>query len=272
MTTIQHRWKAWKAWKAAWYFCALFWGSVTSALGANADVGIVLMHGKNGMPTAMIQGLSLALQSKGYLVASPTMTWARTRIYDATFEQTMQEIDKEVEGLRQKGAKHIVVAGHSFGAHAALGFGAYSTNVNAIIALAPGHTPELPGFIKRFTSDVNRAKALIADGKGKDKQTFGDINMGKTFDVSASAEVYVSWFNPDGLAVMPKSAAAFKANIPLLFINGSDDPFAPTKEYIFDKAPVHPQSKFIVVKANHLAVPSAATEEVIGWLDIFGNK
>src|SRR3954466_16237680 len=86
------------------------------------DLGIVLLHGKQGSPSGYVRELASALRSKGHLVSTPTMPWAKDRIYDASFDQAMIEIDREVESLRQKGAKFIVVAGHSLGANAALGY------------------------------------------------------------------------------------------------------------------------------------------------------
>src|SRR4051794_4396036 len=91
---------------------------------AGDDLGIVLLHGKGGLPSGYIRELASALQSKGHLVSTPTMPWAKNRIYDASFDEAMQEIDREVNSLRQKGAKLIVIGGHSLGASAALGYAA----------------------------------------------------------------------------------------------------------------------------------------------------
>jgi 2',3'-cyclic-nucleotide 2'-phosphodiesterase (5'-nucleotidase family) len=43
----------------------------------------------------------------------PDMPWHRNRIYDKTFEDSLQEINAHVEKLIQKGAKKVFVAGHS---------------------------------------------------------------------------------------------------------------------------------------------------------------
>ena len=231
---------------------------------AGDDLGVVLLHGKGGSPSGYVRELASALQSKGHLVSTPTMPWAQDRIYDASFDEAMQQIDREIDSLRQQGAKFIVVAGHSLGANAALGYASTRDGAGGIIALAPAHTPELPGFIKRVGHDVSRARALVAAGKGKEKHSFSDVNQGQMLEVAATAEVYLSWFDPDGSAVMPRSAAAFKVATPLLLVVGNGDR---GKDYIFDKAPAHPRSRFVSVPAGHFAVPSAAIEEVITWLD-----
>jgi dienelactone hydrolase len=140
-------------------------------------------------------------------------------MYDATFDDSMSEIDRAVEALRQRGAKKVVVAGQSMGANAALGYAATRQGADAVIALAPGHTPDL--ISATFAGDVQRARDLIAAGNGKEKQQFGDSNRGTHFTVTATPEVYLSWFDPDGSAVVPKSAAAIKKPLPILTIIAS---------------------------------------------------
>jgi pimeloyl-ACP methyl ester carboxylesterase len=183
------------------------------------DVGVVLLHGKGGSPSGSVRELAAALQGKGYLVSTPTMPWAKDRIYGASFEDAMAEIDREVGSLRQKGTRLVVVGGHSLGANAALGYGAWRAGADGIIALAPAHSPESAVFAKRLGDDVGRARSLVAAGKGKEKQRFTDLNQGRLIEVSASAEVYLSWLDPEGSAVMSKSAAAFKAPTPLLIVS-----------------------------------------------------
>jgi dienelactone hydrolase len=64
----------------------------------------------------------------------------------------MEEIDRAVARLKSQGAKKIVVAGQSFGANAAIGYGARRDGLAAIMAIAPGHVPERPMFAKRVAS------------------------------------------------------------------------------------------------------------------------
>ena len=232
------------------------------------DLGVVLLHGKLGSPSGYVARLASNLERKGYLVSAPTMPWAGNRIYDTTFEEAMREIDRETDSLRQRGAKWVVVAGHSMGANAALGYAASRSGVSGVIALAPGHVPEDSAWIKLLGADVKQAKELIATGKGNEKYRFTDWdqNAGQRYPIVTTPAVYLSWFDPEGPAVMPKSAASFRTSIPLLLVVGSREPFARGKDYIFEKAPPHPKSKFITVSAGHTEVPSAAIHEVITWL------
>jgi pimeloyl-ACP methyl ester carboxylesterase len=233
---------------------------------AGDDFGVVLLHGKGGSPAGYIRELAAALQGRGYLVSTPTMPWAKNRIYDASFEEAMIEIDLHVNALRQKGARQVVVGGQSLGANVALGYAASRGRVDGIILLAPAHNPESQAFARRLGADVRRARAMVAAGKGKEKQAFSDLNQGQLFEVNATAQIYLSWFDPDGPAVMPRSAAAIKAPAPLLFVVGSGDRTAPAKDYIFDKAPAHARSKFVTLTADHFTLPTAAIEEVVSWL------
>src|SRR5581483_3317269 len=171
--------------------CGLLWLLfVPVAVAAGGDIGIVLMHGKGGTPDGHVAELASALRAKGYQVSTPAMPWSKDRIYDASFEGSMREIDREVEALR---------------------------------AMSPGHNRDGAAFVRRLGTDLARAKELIAAGKGKDKQSFGDLNQGQMMRVSATPEVYVSWLDPDGRAIMAKSAAAFRAPTPLLVIVGKGD-------------------------------------------------
>jgi len=245
--------------------------AMNAAVAAPQDVGIVLLHGKGGTPEGVIGRLAVELGSKGYRVSTPVMPWSTRRIYDRTFEEALKEIDAEFDALRANGAKTLVIAGQSLGANVALGYAAARPSIGGAIVLAPGHNPESAGFRRALEDDVKRARALVASGKGAEPQLFGDRNMGKSYTVSATPQVYLSWMDPDGAAVMPKSAAAINQPVPLLFVIGSRDRNAQPKAYAFDKAPAHPKSKYLTVPADHLEVPSAAAAEVIAWLASLGG-
>ena len=89
-----------------------------------AGMGVVFLHGKGVWPGAFDGGIPGALEAEGRQVVSPEMPWSLRRMYGATFEQAMTEIDAAVAGLKAKGATRIVVIGHSLGANAAIGYAA----------------------------------------------------------------------------------------------------------------------------------------------------
>ena len=240
-----------------------------AGLAQNASLngfGIVLMHGKGGMPGGFIGTTATALQQAGAKVVMPEMPWSRSRTYDATYEQAMAEIDKAVAQLKAQGATRIVVGGQSFGANAAIGYAARRDGLAGVVALAPGHVPERPGFAQRVAASVAQAKQLVADGKGDLPGTFLDQNQAKTSDVRATARVYLSYFDPNGPAPMPKNAAAMKP-VPFLWVIGQNDPLlAAGPDYAFNRAPRNPKSKYIVVNAGHETTPDVAKADVVAWL------
>jgi pimeloyl-ACP methyl ester carboxylesterase len=228
--------------------------------------GIVLIHGKGGTPTTGIEGLHEALKRQGALVEAPEMPWSARRIYDATYDQAMTEIDAAVERLKKAGAQKIAVIGHSLGANAAIGYGARRKGLNGVVALAPGHLPEAWALRARTSSAIANAKKMIAEGKGNVRTSFPDLAQGIPFRISATPEVYLSMFDPDGPAVMPKNAAAMD-DVPLLWIVGIADPMVlHGKDYVYGRGVRHPKSKYLVTASMHLSTPFQSRGDIISWL------
>lgn len=231
-----------------------------------AGLGIVLIHGKGGTPTTMIEGLTEALKREGALVDAPEMPWSARRIYDATYDQAMIEIDAAVDRLRKAGAQKIAVIGHSLGANAAIGYGARRKGLQAVVALAPGHLPEAWALRVRTGSAVANARQMIAAGKGDVRMSFPDLAQGIPFQVHATPEVYLSMFDPEGPAVMPKNAAAM-GDVPLLWIVGVADPMVlHGKDYVYGRGVRHPKSKYLVTASMHLTTPYQSRAQIISWL------
>jgi pimeloyl-ACP methyl ester carboxylesterase len=243
-----------------------------AAAGASRQgFGIVYLHGKASWPGALNGGILSALEDEGALVAKPEMPWSFNRRYAATYDQAMAEIDAIVAELKAKGATRIVVIGHSLGANAAIGYAARHPDLAGVVALAPGHLPEAAPM-RGFVSDaVARAKQLIADGKGDVSQGFPDMAQGIPLVAHATPRVYLSMFDPDGPAVIPKNAAAIGAEkppVPLLWVVGKLDPIdSRGPEYAYDAAARNPKSKYIEVFAGHLTTPLAAHKQVIEWIN-----
>jgi esterase/lipase len=249
----------------------LFFGLIAMALaapsaGEKGEIGVVLLHGKQGAVPGRLGPLARKLKAAGCLVATPEMPWSRGRIYAASYEDALLEIDQAVEGLKEKGAQRIVVGGLSLGGNAAVGYAARRQDLAGIIVLAPGQFPESPNWRERFASSVARAREMVAAGKGDSMERFEDLNMGKTFYSQATAKNYLSYFDPEGPAVLPTNAAAIRRAIPILWVVGTRDPATRPSGYAFDKAPPHPKSKYLAVDADHLGVPAAAADVILEWL------
>lgn len=227
------------------------------------------MHAKGGTSSALspIGRLARFLESNGFLVSAPDMPWSQTRGFDKTFEESMAEIDERVEELRKRGATNIVVGGHSIGAGASLGYGARHDGLAGILAIAPGHYPELAGFQNRAGNDWQRAKEMVEAGKGDVVAAFKDATQGRTKERTMKAKVYLSWFDPEGPAVMPVNTANLKPGTPLLWIIGENDPqYRMGKNYAFSSAPSHSKNAYIVVKGGHNVTPQTGEREIVAWL------
>jgi pimeloyl-ACP methyl ester carboxylesterase len=230
-------------------------------------VGVVLMHGKWGNPEKGIEPVELALKGVGCRVISREMPWSDRRAYDAGWDEVMTQLDAEVAELRAAGARKIVVGGMSFGANVALGYAARHPDLDGVMALAPGHTPERFASNKKMAESLAKARSLAASGNAGGYANFDDINQGRMREVSARPAVYLSYFDPDGPAVMPRSAAMLSPHTALLWVVGTRDPLhAAGRSYAFDRAPANPHSSYQTVDADHFDTPAAARQIVVEWV------
>lgn len=244
---------------------ALLWS--VWATGATSEVGIVLMHGKWDKPPTHVSALANALESKGFKVVTPDMPWSTLRQYDASYPQALAEIDAAVQSLKDKGVKRIIVAGQSFGANAAIAYAGTGKVVDGVMAIAPGHVPDLKGFQAKVAGSVEKSRRMVAEGKGDSVDMFDDFNQGRSKEVRMAAGTYLSYFDPDGLGSMPKSAGAIPRPVPMLWIIGNQDSLlAQGEDYVFNKAPRHPNSKYLVVSGGHMDTLNVGADQIAEWL------
>ena len=232
---------------------------------AAETIGVVMMHGKDAKPNHVAVASLSRYLAGSFLVDEPDMPWAEARGYDVDYEQAMAEIDAAVARLKARGATAIVIAGHSLGANAAIGYGARHKDLKAVVALAPGHSIDHPRLRAIFADSVAKAKAMVAAGRGEERETFTDGNHGRTFERHVRARIYLSYFDPEGPAAMARNAA--KLSAPLLMVVGERDPLAKLgPDYAFAKAPANPKSRYVSVEADHMGTPAAAGDLVLAWL------
>ena len=256
------------------YFISIILSLITSVcIAADSSVGVVFLHGKGGTPSHhSMTGLTAKLRGNDFVVTVPEMPYSKSRIYDKSYQDTMLEIDDAVAYLKNNGAKKIFIAGHSLGANVALHY-ATRTSVEGVIAIAPGHSPELKIMRTKLAADVERAKRMVNEGHGNKAGRFDDINEGRVFSITTTANIYVSWFDPDGAAIMPKNAAALKPETALFCIVGTRDPLSKAgSSYAFDKAPPNPKNKYLAVDSDHMGTPTAAAGEIVNWLNTFKQQ
>jgi pimeloyl-ACP methyl ester carboxylesterase len=195
------------------------------------------------------------------------MPWSQRRAYNADYPSALKDVATQVETMRKQGIKRVFVVGHSFGANVAIAYMAMHGDADGVIAVAPGHVPEL--FYQIGTAQsVDRAREMVAAGSGSESAMFEDINQGRTQKFRMKSEVYLSYFDPDGLGNMAKSAENFKRPVPFAWVIGTADRmYANGPQFAFEKAPSHPQSEYVTVQANHLSILEAVgSTAVITWI------
>jgi len=203
---------------ASWgIFLAIICNIFISSSACAATVGVVLMHGKQATsPFSHITDLKSNLINSGYLVATPEMPWSGSRAYDNSYIGSMNQISNVIDNLRNQGATSIIVAGHSMGANAALGYTARNPdNIDGVMMLATGHYPELLFNRPNIEESVLRAKDYVDAGAGNTLDDFIDVNMGMEYTINTTAQSYLSYFGRYGLAVVPDNALAIPSDNPI---------------------------------------------------------
>ena len=132
--------------------------------GSLQGTGVVFLHGKAVWSGMFDGGIPAALEAEGALVASPNMPWSFIRMYGATYDDALREIDAAVADLKSRGATRVVVIGHSLGANAAIGYAARRSGVAAVVAISPGHLPETSEMRARTADAIVEARRLQAAG------------------------------------------------------------------------------------------------------------
>jgi len=245
--------------------CVLF---VTS-LSSNDKTAVILMHGKWGSDASQspVGKLGNFLKQKGFVVVTKDMPWSKYRELDKSYEDSMLEIHEMVQSLKKKGITKVVVGGHSIGANAALGYASRYDGLSGVLAIAPGHVPEIKGFQKKMDNDWKKAQKMVDNGEGEKSAEFKDLNQGKKSKKTFKANIYLSWYSPTGDAVIPTNVANLKLNTPLLWIIGEKDLMNKRgKGYAYSNAPTHDKNEYIIVKGGHGVTPIKGKSEILKWL------
>ncbi len=235
------------------------------AYAQNTDIAIISMHGKWGAPPGP---LATYLENEGFYVESPIMPWSRFRNYDITYEKGLEEIHVRVHAIKAKGYKKVILAGHSFGGNGALAYASRYSDIDGLILYAAGHVPELFYQYQRSTRDVDRAREILKAGKGSEMVSFTDPNSGnRSKTLNTSAEIYLSYFDPESLANMPLSASRIEKALPVLCIVSTEDGISRWgPDYIFNKLKPHALSVYITTSASHLMAPEENRSATLDFL------
>lgn len=245
--------------------------SVVSAASAEDKIGVVFMHGKLSPAEKAHKDFRKFLERKGFLLNAPEMPWSKNRVYDKPYNEALNEIDDAVADLRARGAKYVLVGGHSMGGNAALYYGT-ERKVDGLFLLAPAHIPQSDLFRNAFAKSVASAKAMVASGNSTERSTFSDMELsgGGSYTVNTTAVSYLSYFDPDSAANMERTVTRLAPGIPLLMIVSSNEhPDNLTIEDRVYAAIPGDKKKLLKIDAPHRQVPFTSREQVASWLESF---
>jgi pimeloyl-ACP methyl ester carboxylesterase len=236
---------------------------------AAGGIGIVLLHGKTGMPGQHAK-LAAELTAAGFAVEMPKMCWSRDRIFDRPYTACMGEVDAAIARVRSQGATAIVVGGTSQGAVAAIDYGATHAGLAGIIAMSPAADPVDPSRYPDFAAALEQARALAKAGKGSEVTELNDLVAGgKTISIRATPDDYLSFHEPKlPIATIKNLTIQDLPNLkaPLLWVAGTGDPSQANAGKSFQAAPANRLNRYVTVDAGHAGVPDVAAESLITWL------
>jgi pimeloyl-ACP methyl ester carboxylesterase len=239
-----------------------------------SGIGVVIMHGKGGSPARHVSNLASSLEERGSLVANLEMPWSGTREYDVSVAVAEHEVNAALQTLRDKGARKVLVAGHSQGALFALHFGG-KYPVHGIIAIAPGGNVAAPIYQERLGPSVELARKLLAEGRVGEKTRFSDYEGSKgTHTVVVTPATYLTWFDPDGAMNQMKAVKTVNPQVPVLYIVPKNDypGLLRVKLLMFDALPKNPLSRLYEPDAGHLDAPTASRDEIARWAAEVANR
>ena len=233
-----------------------------------SEIGIVVMHGKGGAPTKLVAGLAKWLAAQGYPVANLEMPWSGQRNYDRSVQEGVAEVDSALASLRARGASKLFVCGHSLGGLFALHY-AGQRRFDGLIAIAPGGDSGGAFFRDKLGPAVERARTMVAGGKGNDRSSFDDFENAKgLYPIETTAASYLSWFDPEGAMNQGAAVAAVNAAIPVLYVVPTNDypGLLRAKELFFPRLPRNPKTRLYEPSATHTAAPWESREEIVRWI------
>lgn len=246
----------------------LFWILISAHLSVcaqgvpDAQVGLVLLHGKWATPPGPDAQF---FASQGFRVESPWMPWNNQGYYGKPYTQALAELHDIVQTMRRNGMRRVILGGQSLGANAALAYATRYDDVDGLILFSPGHLVERAFDAGLTRQAVLDARTLAQTGNGSAHFDFTDFNQGRRKSTSASVDIFLSYFDPAGLANMPRSAEQLKRAIPVLCVMSKAElPLG--RDYIFNKLPANPLSVYIETNASHAEAPSAVEAEALAFV------
>jgi len=251
--------------------CALLFTGflgVVNATFAEPNVGVVVIHGKWDSPNGWMLSFASNLNSSGFLVVSPEMLWSERRAYDVDMATWENEVTAAVKSLKDRGADKICLAGHSSGGAGAVYF-ATRTKIDCLIALAPAPYPAFPKYHSAVSSDLSKAKDMVAKGQGDEKASFDDLNSGgRSKSIRMKARIFIEQNDAGGPMDIDRNVGLILPNTPVLWIFGQKEeaPRRSNGDAAYAKIPDSVPKKFVEVPGDHLATPAESMGVAVAWL------
>lgn len=256
------------------------------------DITIIYLHGKNGSPWYQnLTVLAEELAGKGYKVVIPTMPWGRKQYFTLNAEKTAWDSHAYFawDGNLCEGLKYIetlvakeraigrraLLMGHSMGGEHALLYGYLNTrnDIIGIIASAPGgFVPLSKTLMDSTASSRQKAKQLVANGKGNTRTWFDTYNMGGIQNIYTTANNYLSFHQPDtdttpDARYIPDMRYALpRVTEPVLWLVGQND----SLRGFYDKNGLpgllpNTRNRYQVLQGDHLSVMLHESQPINNW-------
>jgi len=239
-----------------------------------AEIGIVLMHGKGGMPNGLVKPLAEYLEGQGFRVANLEMPWSKNRTYGSSPEDGAAEIDRAFADMKAAGIEKHFLIGHSLGGL----FAAYYAGqrpLTGLILVAPGGDVASRFWQKKTASSRGKAERMIADGKGDDADDFDDFEGSKgSFSIRTTAKLYLAWFSEDSPLNQVRSYDRLPVGLPVLNVVPTDDykGLLKVKDERFSQIPETPFKEMFEPETDHKRAPDVAAEKIADWMrKVAGN-
>ena len=239
-----------------------------------SDVAIILVHGKNGHPGGPIfKTATPEIVAQGYTVIRPIMPWSVrwsgtewVPIWDGTQCQGLNYLADLVRSERERGMR-VILVGHSMGGmHSFIYASRDGHGLEAVVSIAPGHMIPLSRTVVNETAgEVERARALVAQGRGDEPGTYSTY-YGGLIPLQTTPNIFLSYHDvnitPDFNDVLPA------VQPPWYLLVGTNDPIYGFYERagIIDKLPDGPPSEYrITVGDDHFTIMDKAPGLVDEW-------
>lgn len=234
-----------------------------------AEIGVVVLHGKGGMPNGLVKPLAAYLEGQGFRVANLEMPWSKKRTYGAPPADGVAEIDQAFATMKLAGVDKHFLIGHSLGGI----FAAYYAGerpLTGVVLVAPGGDVASRFWQKKTADSRDKAERLIADGKGDEQDDFDDFEGSKgSFSIRTTAKLYLAWFSEDSPLNQVRSYERLPAGLPVLNVVPTDDykGLLMVKDDRFRQLPDTPFKEMYEPATDHKRAPADAAEKIAAWIN-----